>query len=235
MTDTRALIEQLAVRAGPVTPIASPGVRTLRWALAATLLVATMAASFGLRHDLWSALSEPAQALEWIGSVLTGLCAAYAAFQVSVPGRSPSWAWLPILPLGVWMSGIGWGCLANYAAQGLPAFALETHSGECARAIVGMSLPLTVLMLLMVRHAGIVRPGATAMLAALAAAALSAAGVSLFHSGENSLMVLLWHVGAVALLSLASLAFGTRLFAWIGYAPRSGCGSGFSRDPGNRG
>ena len=71
------------------------------------------------------------------------------------------------------------------------------------------------------RHAGIVRPGATAMLAALAAAALSAAGVSLFHSGENSLMVLLWHVGAVALLSLASLAFGARLFAWIGYAPRS--------------
>ena len=221
MTDTRSLIEQLAGHARPVRPIASPGARTLRWALAASVAIAMMAASFGLRPGLWQALSQPAQALEWIGSVLTGLCAAYAAFQVSVPGRSPSWAWLPVVPLGLWLSGIGWGCLANYATQGVAAFALETHSGECARAIVAMSLPLTVLMLLMVRHAGVVRPGATAMLAALAAAAVSAAGVSLFHGGENSLMLLLWHVGAVAVVSLSSLAMGKRLFAWIGYAPGS--------------
>lgn len=220
MTDTRALIDRLAGVATPVTPIASPGRRTLQWALGAAILVAITAASFGLRRDLGAALSQPGQAMEWIGSVLTGLCAAYAAFQVSVPGRSPSWAWLPLLPASLWLSGIGWGCLADYAAQGTAAFAMQTHSGECARAIVAMSLPLTVLMLLMVRHAGVVRPGPTAMLAALAAAALSAAGVSLFHSGENSLMLLLWHVGAVTLLSVLSLAFGRRLFGWIGYAPQ---------------
>jgi len=65
-----------------------------------------------------------------------------------------------------------------------------------------------------------VRPAPTAMLAALSAAALSSAGVSLFHNGETSLMSLLWHGGAVAILSLASLGMGQRLFAWIGYAPR---------------
>jgi hypothetical protein len=222
MSDTRALIDRLAAVAAPVRPIASPGRRTLQWALGATILVTITAASFGLRRDLGAAMSEPAQALEWIGSVLTGLCAAYAAFQVSVPGRSPSWAWLPALPAALWMSGIGWGCLADFATQGMAAFALQTHSGDCARAIVAMSLPLTVFMLLMVRHAGVVRPGATAMLAALAAAAVSAAGVSLFHSGENSLMLLLWHVGAVALLSVLSLALGRRLFGWIGYTPGPG-------------
>jgi len=83
-----------------------------------------------------------------------------------------------------------------------------------------MSLPLGLVMVLMVRHAGVVRPAPTAMLAALSAAALSSAGVSLFHNGETSLMSLLWHGGVVALLSLASLAAGERLFAWIGYAPR---------------
>ena len=31
-------------------------------------------------------------------------------------------------------------------------------------------------------------------------------------------MVLLWHIGVVALLSLASLAMGKRLFGWIGPA-----------------
>jgi hypothetical protein len=68
----------------------------------------------------------------------------------------------------------------------------------------------------MVRHAGVVRPMPTALLAALAAAALSAAGVSLYHGGENAAMVLLWHLGAVAVLSLACLALGRPLFAWIG-------------------
>jgi hypothetical protein len=33
-------------------------------------------------------------------------------------------------------------------------------------------------------------------------------------------MSLVWHGGIVAILSLASLAAGERLFAWIGYAPR---------------
>ncbi len=39
-----------------------------------------------------------------------------------------------------------------------------------------------------------------------------------FHPGENMLMVLLWHLGVVALLSLACWAFGRRLFTWIGHA-----------------
>jgi len=33
-------------------------------------------------------------------------------------------------------------------------------------------------------------------------------------------MSLLWHGGVVAVLSLASLAAGERVFSWIGYAPR---------------
>ena len=60
----------------------------------------------------------------------------------------------------------------------------------------------------------------TAMLVALSAAALSAAGVSLYHGGETALMVLLWHLGAVVVLSLLCLLFGRPLFAWIGYAKR---------------
>jgi hypothetical protein len=33
-------------------------------------------------------------------------------------------------------------------------------------------------------------------------------------------MVLLWHVGAVVVLSLACLLLGRPLFSWIGYAKR---------------
>lgn len=220
MTDTRALIEQLAGRAKAVRPLPSPMKRTIAWIAVAFALIAVMAASYGLRPDLMTALSQPAQALEWTGSVLTGVFAAYATFQISVPGRSPSWAWLPALPVVLWLSGIGMGCLHDFSIQGPAAFAFQTHSGECARAIIAMSLPLALVMVIMVRHAGVVRPAPTAMLAVLSAAALCSAGVSLFHAGENALMSLVWHFGAVAVLSLLSVALGGKVFSWIGHARR---------------
>jgi hypothetical protein len=220
MTDTSRLIEQLAERAQPVKPIASPLQRTLLWALAAGAVIAIASANWGTHQHVIRTLADPGESLEWFGSVLTGLFAAYAAFQISVPGRSGSWAWLPVLPLALWLGGIGVGCIEDFATLGIAAFGFQTHSGECARAILLMSLPLGLVMALMVRHAGVIRPGPTLMLAALSAAALSSAGVSLFHNGETSLMSLVWHGGVVAVLSLLSLVSGERLFAWIGYAPK---------------
>ncbi|MEO7251413.1 MAG: NrsF family protein [Arenimonas sp.] len=221
MTHTLALIDQLAGRAGAVRPLPSPMRRTVVWIAVALVLIAIMVASIGLRPHLLTALLEPSEAIGWIGSVLTGIFAAYAAFQISVPGRSPSWAWLPALPVAFWLAGIGAGCLNDFAAQGAAAFAFETRSGECARAILMMSLPLTLAMVIMVRHAGAVRPAPTALLAALSAAALSSAGVSLIHAGENALMVLVWHFGAVLVLSLLSVALGSKVFSWIGHARRN--------------
>ena len=220
MTDTTRLIERLAQGAQPVRPIGSPLRRTLAWAAAAIVLIAVASATWGTHEHVLRTLTDPGRSIEWLGSVLTGLFAAYAAFQVSVPGRSGSWAWLPVLPLSLWLVGIGVGCLQDFVELRAGAFAMQTHSGECARAILLMSLPLLLVMAVMVRHAGIVRPGPTLMLAALSSAALSSAGVSLFHNGETSLMSLVWHGGVVAALALASLLSGDRLFAWIGYAAK---------------
>ena len=216
MNDTDSLIDQLAKRAKPVRPLASPLLRTLAWALAAAALVALVAASMGMHPGLSTQMAQTPKLAEWIASVLTGLLAAYAVFQISVPGRSPSWAWLPALPLAVWLASIGWGCLADFNNLGWAAFAYQSHSGECARAITAISIPLGITLLVMVRHAGAVKPAPTAMLAALSAAAMASAGVSLVHEGETSLMVLLWHVGVVTLISLVSLTMGKRLFGWIG-------------------
>lgn len=221
MADTHALIDQLAGRVHAVRPLASPLKRTLFWTVSALTLIAVVAASFGLRPGIWAALAQPAATIEWLGSVLTGVFAAYAVFQISVPGRSPSWAWLPVLPAALWLGGLGLGCLHDFAEQGMSAFAFQASGAACTRAIAAMSLPLGLAMVIMVRHAGVVRPAPTAMLAALSAAALSSAGVSLFHGGENSLMVLLWHASAVLLLSLACLFAGGKLFSWIGHTSNS--------------
>ena len=221
MTDTDRLIEQLAGRAAPVAPIASPLKRTLAWTLAASVLIGIASMTWGTREHVLRTLSDPGEAIEWFASVLTGVCAAYAAFQVSVPGRSGSWAWLPLLPLALWLGGIGVGCLEDFARLGAAAFAFQSHSGECARAIVLMSVPLVLVMAVLVRHAGVIRPGPTLMLAALSAAALSSAGVSLFHNGETSLMSLVWHGGMVLALCVASWLGGAQVFGWLGHARRS--------------
>nr|WP_298130094.1 DUF1109 domain-containing protein [uncultured Pseudoxanthomonas sp.] len=220
MTDTRRLIDQLAARAEPVRPLSSPLRRTAVWVALASVLIAMIASVYGLRTGLMADLAQAPLLLEWIASVLTGLLAAYAVFQISVPGRSPRWMWLPVPALLLWLAGLGWGCLRDYVRMGADAFLMEAVSSECAVAITMTSVPLGLLMLVMVRHAGVVRPAPTAMLVALSAAALSAAGVSLYHGGETALMVLLWHLGAVVVLSLLCLLFGRPLFAWIGYAKR---------------
>jgi len=220
MTDTERLIEQLAARAAPVKRLPSPLQRTLLWMTMAAVVAWTIVASRGMRPDWLQSMAVPGAALEWGGSVLTGILAAYAAFQISVPGRSPSWAWLPLPAAGLWLTGLGIGCLHDFVRLGGQAFAYQSHSMECAWAITLTSLPLGLLLLLMVRHAGVVRPGPTAVLAAMSAAAVSAAAVSLIHSGETALMGLLWHVGAVAILSLLCGILGNPLFAWIGYARR---------------
>ena len=217
MTDTRALIGELASRAQPVRRLTSPLRRTLLWAVLAAAVILVVIANYGLRPGV---VSSAPGAIEWVGSVLTALLAAYAAFQISVPGRSPSWAWLPLPPLLLWLTGLGWGCAREWLQVGNAAFAFQAASWECAQAITLISVPLGAILLLMVRHAGVVRPAPTALLAALGAAAMSAAGVSLFHEGESALMVLVWHLGAVALLSLLCGLFGRRLLAWIGHARR---------------
>lgn len=220
MNDTDRLIEQLAARAAPVRRLASPLRRTALWLAAAALIVAAIVLGHGARPGWLQTLAAPNVAIEWVASVLTGVLAAYAAFQISVPGRSPSWAWLPLPAALLWLAGLGMGCLQDFFAHGADALVVRGHAFECARAIALTSLPLGALLLLMVRHAGVVRPAPTAMLAALSAAALSAAAVSMIHQGETALMALLWHFGAVALLSGLSFLAGGRLFGWLGYARR---------------
>lgn len=220
MHDTDRLIDQLAGHVTPVRRIASPLRRTLLWLLLAAAIVAGIVLSHGAHAGWLRIMSSPDAASEWIASLLTGTLAAYAVFQISVPGRSPRWAWLPLPAALLWFAGLSLGCMHDVAREGNIALAFSADAMECARMITLTGVPLGLVLLLMVRHAGVVRPGATALLAMLSAAALSSAGVSLIHHGESALMVLLWHVGAVALLSMLSLAFGRQLFSWIGYARR---------------
>ncbi|MEH6420077.1 NrsF family protein [Pseudomonas sp. CGJS7] len=220
MNDTERLIDRLSQDSAPIKRLSSPLRRTALWLLLATLTVVSILGvlGHGPRPGWWQDMASPGVALECAVSVLTGVLAAYAAFQISVPGRSPSWAWLPLPAAALWLAGLCVDSLRDAFGRGVAAFALDIEGLRCAQDIALISLPIGFILLLMVRHAGVVRPAPTAMLTALSAAALSSAAVGVIHECSSAVAILAWHLSAVLLLSLLSWRLGARLFAWIGYA-----------------
>jgi len=218
MKNTQTLIDQLSSNAMPVKPLASPIKRTAVWCVAAVIILGLIVGSYGVRPAFFADFHQPVKAIGWIASILAGLLAAFAVFQISIPGRSTAWTWLPTPFVLLWFGSLCLGCLSDFSRTGMEAFAFEAGSWECARAITAMSLPLGFVMLMLVRHAGVIRPALTAYLAALSTAALSSAGVSLFHNGESTFMVLVWHLGAVFFLSIVCWISGRQLFGWMGLA-----------------
>ena len=199
------LIAALASQAAPVRRLRPPAWRTAGLVTLAGAIVALSVAWHGLRPDLAEKMSEPLYLLEWLASLATALGAFLAAFHLSLPDRSPRWLAAALVPAAIWLSAIGIGCLADFTEHGAHAFAWGV-SLPCFRYITEMGIPLTLVVLVMIRHAAPIRPIPATLCAGLGAAALSAAGLSLFHDLEASWLVLIWHGSAlITVLALAGL------------------------------
>ena len=214
MSDGRheILIEHLSRDLAPTRRLAPPAWRACAWiaVVLATALVLSHFSDLGAMRvrllgaaDMW---------LSMLGAVLTMVCAAGAAFQTSVPGRSARWALLPLPGLALWIGASGLGCLRGWA---LPATGVVTMGEErsCIAFIIGMSLPLCILLVLMLRRACPLRPNLTAVMAGLAAAAASATLLMFFHPLDASATDLAGHGLAIGIVILLNRAFGGRLLS----------------------
>jgi hypothetical protein len=217
MPSTADLIDRLAAEARPVRRLARPSVRALAWLAVAAAFVGVVASIAGIRPGLLQALDDPRFAIGRAGALATAITAALAAFQLSVPDRSARWLWLPLPFAALWLGAMGVGCIADWLAVGPQGLALG-HSADCFVAILTTSVPLGALLLVMVRHAGPVRPVATALAAGLALAAVGEGGLTLYHDVDASLMDLLIHLAAVAGVIALALS-GSRVLYRAG-APR---------------
>lgn len=195
--DPHALIDALSADLRPVRRLLPPTVRAALWlglVAAAAGVLAPLVRMDQVHHrmaalpDLWWATA---------GAVATAVCAAWAAFQASVPGRSALWAALPVPPALVWLGASGWGCLRTGTMPGLEPATMHDAMG-CAAFIAFVSAPLSLLLLLMVRRACPLWPGRVAALGGLAAAAAAASLLALFHPHDASAVDLSMHVVAVA-------------------------------------
>src|SRR5258708_16267775 len=92
------LIQALGADLTPVRRLAPPGARTLIWLTivgAIALALATVSDVGAMSRRLMAA---PDMWLAAIGSLVTAVLAAVAAFQLSLPDRKPAWALLPLPP-----------------------------------------------------------------------------------------------------------------------------------------
>jgi len=214
MIDTPDLITSLAANMSPVKRLRPPAIRAACWLLLAAALLALLAINQGIRPDLAERLRQPAFAVSMIASITTGVLAALAAFMVSLPDRSRFWLLLPVPALVVWLSNIGYQCLTQWISISPDGIGLG-EAARCFATLVLTSLPLSLAMLVMLRYAASLRPTAVTLAGSLAVAAIAATALSLFHTMDATVMILMWNAGTAVLFVGLGGAFGRRMFRWV--------------------
>lgn len=150
--------------------------------------------------------------------MLTGVFAGVAAFLVSLPDRSRLWLILPAPAAAIWLSNIGYQCLTQWISVGPNGVGLG-EATRCFAALVLTSLPLSLAMMVMLRYAAPLRPTGVTFMGSLSVAAITATALSLFHSADATLMIIMFNLGTAAMFVGLGALFGRRILEWI--APRS--------------
>ncbi len=206
------LIEHLATDLAPVRPLASPSLRAMGW-LAFVAATAVALASFADLSALWHRLAGATDM--WVavfGSAGTAILAAIAAFELSLPDARRAWALLPLPAALLWIGASGFGCLRTWLLPNTHV-ADMSEARDCLMFIVGLSVPLSALIVLMLRRACTLQPALTVGIAGLAVAAAAATLLNFFHPFDAAATDLAVHAGAVALVIGANRAFSGRLLA----------------------
>jgi hypothetical protein len=171
-----------------------------------------LAAVRGIRSDLALLLQEPGFVAALAGSLLTGAFAAVAAFELSLPDRSRLWLLLPAPALVLWLSTIGYGCLTDWV--GLRPGGIRVGSTlECFATLVLVSSPPAAVLAAMLRRSAWLDPTPAAMSGGLAIGGIAASAMALLHQLDATVMVLIWTLGAAALIVVLSSLLGPRVLA----------------------
>ena len=215
MIATPDLIDTLSRNLMPVQRLRPPGLRALFWLLLGLVVLALLGVVQGIRPDIATSLREPVFVTGLTGALLTGVLASVAAFILSLPDRSRLWLLLPVPSLAAWLSTIGYQCLTHWVSLS-PDGMRFGETMRCFATLVLTGLPLSLAMLLMLRHAAPLRPAACAISGCVAVAAITAFALSLFHTVDATVMILFWNVGLTGLYVGFGWLFRGRLFSRVG-------------------
>ena len=213
MSDSDALsqlIDDLGGDLKPVRRLASPWLRVVAWLVAVVVVAVVLLATRALLPGLGIVGNDPFMLPGAYASLATAVLAAIAAFQLSLPDRSSAWALLPLPALVVWIVLNGLGCLATLAVPGAQTSPFQFM--VCLSLIFAISLPLTVVMIVMLRRARPIRPLRVAILGGLAASGAAATLLVLIHPHDSAVLDLAAHAVSVAAIIGLNVLLGGRLF-----------------------
>jgi hypothetical protein len=220
--DTNALIAELANSAVPVRRLPAPWARMLMWLVLSVPFLAVIWLVMPTDIKLVAALADRRFLFEEAVLLVTVLTAALAAFASVVPGYDRRILLIPLLPLSLWLASLGEGCWRNWVALGAGGLTLRPD-WDCLPPAILIGIVPSIAMVVMLRRGAPLSPRVSIALGALAVAALANLGLRLFHVGDASVTVLVWHLGGAAVLAgLAALA-GRRVLYWRHAADSAGC------------
>jgi hypothetical protein len=214
MRKTSDLIDTLVDAATPVRRLRPPLSRAAIWLALAAAVLALLCVAHGVRSDLAARLQQPVFIVGMLGALGTAILASLASFKLGVPGTSRRWLLLPLPALAVWVSTIGYGCLTDWVGMSPDG----VHLGEAARCFATLlltSMPLSVAMLVMLRHAAPLRPEAVSAAGGLAIAAMTSFALALLHDLDATIMILIWNLGMAAVIAGLAGAFGQSALRWV--------------------
>jgi hypothetical protein len=197
MDGTENLITQLTDGLRPVKRLTPPGRRAALWLGVVALLGAALIFRLSNMQTFLHRASDPKLALELAGTLLTGILAVIASFQLSLPDRPLRWALLPVPSFALWLGSSGYSCWREWIVQGPTGL----HAGEglsCFIWIVAFGIPLAGSLFLLLRQAHPLAPGPVAAMAGLGVASLAAFLLQFFHPFDVTFIDLGLHLAAVA-------------------------------------
>lgn len=199
MSDTDAIIARLLRDTPPVRRLRPPLVRALLWLASFAVTSAVGIALFADMRVFHERMVTWQMQVELIGTLATGLLAVIAAFELSVPDRSPRWALLPFPALAIWLAGGGAGCYRSWIVLRGNGWAFG-DTWHCFLFILGFGVPVAAALFWTLRAARPVTPLPVALLGGLGAASLAAFLLQFFHPFDVTFMDLSVHILAVLLL-----------------------------------
>lgn len=178
-------------------------VRAILWLDAVVLAALALAAAgkpSALVHDqsVWTWAASA-------GSTLTAVLAALSAFELTAPGRSRLWSWLPLPGFVLWIGANGLGCLALPNSSDVWGDTLA-EAGECLRFLLLVSAPLLALMLFLLWRVAPLMPWRAATMGAVASAGAGATLLALVHPHDVALLDLGAHAISLAAVLTAAAA-----------------------------
>jgi len=204
---TDRLIESLVESAGPVRRLRPPAMRAALWLLGIAALGGVTIVLFSDLTVFARRARDPKLDWELAGTLVTGIAAVVAAFELSLPDRSAFWAALPLPPLALWVASSGYSCYRHWIGFGPDGWEIG-ESAHCFRFIVAVSVPLGVSLLVLLRRSRPLAPARVAAVGGLGVAAIAAFLLQFFHPFDVTFMDLSVHVAAVGIVTAASTLVG---------------------------